>query len=167
MKFKKSYFNKKNNSGFTIIEAMIAIGLILVGIMGTITLINRSLGFTSNVFNKLTASYLGQEGVEIIRNLRDTNWLNQQDWAAGLADGDYQADYSTKTLQIFADLPLLYDETTGLYGYGAGTETIYTRKIQIKHFGENEIRVQVTVSWIGKGGAIFNTVIEDHLFNWL
>lgn len=158
---------KKNSAGFTIIESMIAIALLLIGITGMITLINRSLGFTTNVFNKLTASNLAQEGVEIIRNIRDTNWLNNQDWDNGLVDGTYQAGYSSKTLQIFTDLPLLYDETTGLFNYDAGTETLYKRKIEIKHLSDNEIRIQTIVSWTSKGGSVFDTVVEDHLYNWL
>ena len=145
---------------------MIAIGLILVGLVGVITLINRSLGFSSLAFNKLVSSNLAQEGVEIVRNIRDTNWINHQAWDAGLPDGTYQADYSSKSLDLYTDLALLFDDTTGLYGYNAGSDTIYKRKIELNHISPEELQVKITISWIGRGGGSFDTVVEDHLFNW-
>jgi hypothetical protein len=35
--------------------------------------------------SKLIAYYLGQEGIENIRNIRDTNWLNDRAWDQGIS----------------------------------------------------------------------------------
>ena len=122
---------------------------------------------TTQLVKRLQDFALAQEGVEIVRNIRDTNWLNGQAWDNGIIDGAYQVDYSSTDLQIYNDLPLLYDESIKLFKYDTGTETIYKRKIEIKHLNASEIRIQVTVTWIGKGDNPFETVVEDHLYNWL
>jgi len=152
--------------GFTLVESMIAVGLIVTGVMGILTLISRSLGFSGLAYNRLVAANLAQEGVEVVRNMRDTNWLNQQTWDNGLSDGTYQVTYASQTLQGYADQPLLLDENTGLFNYETGKEMLYKRKIELTHMSRNELRVRVTISWIGRGGGKFDTVIEDHLFNW-
>lgn len=158
---------RDNQKGFTLVESMIAVGIIVTSLVSILVLINRSLGFSSLAFNKLVAGNLAQEGIEIVRNIRDTNWLNQKAWDNGLDDGVYQADYSSKSLAIYTDQPLLFEENTGVFNYALGTETTYKRKIELKHISTNELRVQVTISWVGRGGGTFDTVVEDHLFNWL
>jgi len=156
----------KNQKGFTLIEAMIAIGLIVTGLTGVLVLINRAIGFNSLAFNRLVASSLAQEGVEVVRNIRDTNWLNQRPWDNGLPEGTYQVQYNSKQLSLYTDQPLLFDENTGFFNYESGSSTPYKRKIELKRISADEIRVLVTVSWIGRGGGDFNLVVEDHLFNW-
>ena len=56
-------------------EAMIAITLLLVGFLGTITLINRSVGLTRVVADSYVGSYLASEGVEQLSPLRFYWWL--------------------------------------------------------------------------------------------
>jgi Tfp pilus assembly protein PilV len=158
---------KKNyQCGFTLVESMIAVGLIVTGVMGVLTLVSRSLGFSGLAFNRLVAANLAQEGVEVVRNIRDTNWLNKQGWDNGLADGTYQLSYASQALEIDTDQSLLLDETTGLFNYEAGKQTPYKRKVELTHTSSNELKVAVTISWIGRGGGKFDTIIEDHLFNW-
>ena len=156
----------KLNSGFTLIESMIAITLIIVTISGLLILVNRSLGYANLAFNRLTAANLGQEGIELVRNIRDTNWLNQKNWLTGLDDGTYQIDHTNNALMPYTDQPLLLEETLG-YNYTAGDATIYYRKIEISKISNNEIRVKCTVTWSAKGGKNFDTVVEQHLLNWL
>lgn len=61
--------------GFTIIELIISIFLMLfavVGIFGAFSIVTI---LTSNSADRLAATYLAQEGMEIVRNIRDNNWL--------------------------------------------------------------------------------------------
>lgn len=152
--------------GFTLIESMIAIGLIVTGVVGILTLINRSLGFSGLAYDRLVAANLAQEGVEVVRNIRDTNWIKQRPWNNGLGMGTYQVDYSSQALQSYTNQPLLIDGETGLFNYAAGNTTSYFRKVELTPISSDEIQVQITVSWTGRGGGQFNTVVEDHLFNW-
>ncbi|MBP6933881.1 prepilin-type N-terminal cleavage/methylation domain-containing protein, partial [Candidatus Woesebacteria bacterium] len=63
----------KNSKGFSLVEVMVSIGIILVAFTGVLTLINRSVAFHDLAYSRLTASYLAQEGIEIVRNIRDNN----------------------------------------------------------------------------------------------
>lgn len=159
---------RKNDSGFTLIESMIAVGLIVTGVVGVLTLVSRSIGFNGLAFNQLTAANLAQEGIEIVRNIRDTNWINGVAWDNGLADGDYQLDYSSGPPLATYDpgQTLLLDEDSGYFNYAIGKTTVYQRKITINHISADQIQVKATVSWTGRGGGNFETIVEDRLFNW-
>lgn len=158
----------KNQKAFTLIESMIAITLIVSGITGLLVLVNRSIGFASLAFNQLTAANLAQEGIELTRNIRDNNWMNKKNWLTGLEDGIYQIDYTEDKLVDLAereDQPLLFDELIG-YNYTQGDDSFYHRKIELTLINANELRVKSIITWSTKGGKNFETIAEDHLFNW-
>ena len=127
------------NKGFTLLEVMLAIFIITSGVIGvftTIFYINNLMAVSSS---KLTAIYLAQEGLEIVRNIRDTNRIKGQEWTQGLTtmgceygcEGDYN---TTEGLTAFnPDGRYLYiDEGGGVYGYQEYTRiTNFKRKITI------------------------------------
>ena len=99
---------------------MTAVFILTVGAGAALSLINQTLATASVVEQTLIASYLAQEGIEIVRNIRDTNWLQSRDssksspWDDGLICGvapcicatlpcEYEADYTTVTLEKTAD----------------------------------------------------------------
>jgi prepilin-type N-terminal cleavage/methylation domain-containing protein len=161
----------KLNKGFTLIESMIAIALIVSGITGLMVLVNRSMGFANLAFNQLTAANLAQEGIELVRNIRDNNWMNNRDWLTGLNAGIYQIDYLDGELIDLSEReeqPLFFDENNGYsYIYSSDGETFYYRKIELTLISTNELSVKSIVTWSAKGGKNFETIAEDHLFNWL
>ncbi len=63
------------NKSFTLIEVIIAIFILTMGTVGAFSLIQRTIAFTSISSSRLTAAYLAQEGMEIARNIRDSNYL--------------------------------------------------------------------------------------------
>ncbi|MFC1630115.1 hypothetical protein ACFL06_01105 [Patescibacteria group bacterium] len=79
---------KIDKKGFTILEVTIAISVILIGISSTIILITTVINKMTVLPSQLVATYLAQEGIEIIRNARDTNWLEGLeggiDWQTGI-----------------------------------------------------------------------------------
>ena len=72
--------------GFTIIELAISIFILSVAIVGIFSAFSVTTILTSDSADRLTGTYLAQEGMEIIRNIRDTNWLNANSstWLDGL-----------------------------------------------------------------------------------
>ena len=67
-----SRFSPKNEQGFTIVEVLIALTIFSIAIAGVITVAAQG-GLTINVArNKLVATYLADEGIELVRGLRDT-----------------------------------------------------------------------------------------------
>ncbi len=77
----------KKEKGFTLIEALIAISILLVAVVEPLSLTSKSV-FNANVGkDQIVASYLAQEGMEFIRNKRDTNVLSGNtgpNWLNGL-----------------------------------------------------------------------------------
>lgn len=157
---------RKTENGFSIIEVTVAIGVILIAFTGMLNLINRSLAFHDLAYSRLIASYLAQEGIEIVRNIRDNNILQNKNWNSGLSTGTYQVQYNDLALRDYTGEPLKLDPVSGIYNYDSGAITRYIRQINIRTISADHIVVQSVVSWSNRGGS-FDIVVEDHLYNWL
>lgn len=155
----------KAGGGFTLIETIVAVGIIVIGMFSALMLINRSLFYVSNIQDRLVAANLTAEGLEVVRNIRDNNWLQSLSWNSGLANGDYQNSYNSIALSPYSGNPLLFDLSNGLYSYSSGVSTAYVRRISISNLSGYEIRVISTVTW-QRRGVTFSSSAEDHLFNW-
>ncbi|MBI2450409.1 MAG: prepilin-type N-terminal cleavage/methylation domain-containing protein [Candidatus Nealsonbacteria bacterium] len=77
--------------GFTLIETTIATFILTVGILGVFALVQMITVFTSSISSQLRAVYLAQEGVENIRNIRDSNWLALAVWDQGIASSGWES----------------------------------------------------------------------------
>ncbi len=65
-----------NVKGFTLIEAMVAIAIIALAIVGPMYAANSSIVAAELASDQLTASYLAQEGIEYVRTMRDDAYLS-------------------------------------------------------------------------------------------
>jgi len=166
--FQLNFFSK-NGAGFTLLEAIFAISILVLTVTGSLALISRLLSFSPQVQSKLIASYLAQEGIEVVRNIRDNNWLNPANpsWNDGLGNGDYEADYTNTTLSSWGDRFLNID-SAGFYSYSTTppfTQTKFKRKITLTQILPDEVGVLVEVSWQEKGQTQSVKVMEN-LYNW-
>ncbi|OGD30087.1 hypothetical protein A2833_01480 [Candidatus Azambacteria bacterium RIFCSPHIGHO2_01_FULL_44_55] len=158
------------NPGFSLLETVIAMGIIMVGLASALVLMSSSTAAVATVRERLVAANLVQEGFEIVRNVRDNNWLQGLPFNNNLADGtNYDGEYSGATLINYGvSLPpaLLFNAATGFYSHtGGGTATPYTRKITISNASPVEIKVEVSVTWTNRN-KVLTVAAEDHLFNW-
>jgi len=64
---------KNKYAGFSIIEVLVSVTLITVGLMAAVNLISSSLVISIDSRNQVIAGGLAQEGVELVRNIRDNN----------------------------------------------------------------------------------------------
>ncbi|MDP2684072.1 MAG: prepilin-type N-terminal cleavage/methylation domain-containing protein [bacterium] len=81
---------KQNQSGQSLIEMLIAIFILIVALTATIVLVVTSIQAGRDSINKLIATNLAREGVEVVRNIRDGNWIepdNIEVWDNGLDSG--------------------------------------------------------------------------------
>ena len=60
-------------TGFTLIETMVAISLLMVALIPPMSLASQALTAAYYSRNQITAFYLAQEGIEIVRAVRDSN----------------------------------------------------------------------------------------------
>lgn len=61
--------------GFTLIETLVAITILIVGVLGPLTIAVRGISDGFFARNQIAANYLAQEAVEVIFNKRQTNCL--------------------------------------------------------------------------------------------
>jgi len=69
----------RNNKGETLAETIIALSILAIGITVASTIIINSMRNLTNAKNRVTAVNIAREGIEAIRNIRDTNWLFYSD----------------------------------------------------------------------------------------
>lgn len=163
-----SISNKKN--GFTFIETIIAFFVITIGILGVFVVAQHPIFYTTHSISRLTAAYLAQEGIEIVRNLRDENWLKEDaNWYDGLVcytpPCEYQADYHNSSLDPYSGNLLKFDSAEG-YNYSSGADTKFTRKITIDDTPMPEfLMVSVLVQWEEKGKS-YEIPVQENLYDW-
>jgi type II secretory pathway pseudopilin PulG len=62
-------------SGQTLIETLVAAFILVMGMSAALGLATYSLGATTNIRQETVAMGLAREGIEVVKNIRDTNWL--------------------------------------------------------------------------------------------
>lgn len=155
------------NSGFTLLETVIAIAILTSSILMVYTAIVRVISYSYDNQNQLIASYLAQEGIEVVRNIRDTNWVEgAASWKDGLGAGTYRVQYDSLSLLSNQDIPLNID-ASGFYSYGAGDSSSFTRTIVISKpdpVDEDLLRIVSEVSWPKDDG--YPVSAEEFFYNW-
>ncbi len=174
----KQYSSHLKEKGFTIIETLVAIAILVSAVTGTMTAVQS--GLSSYIFSKdqIVAFYLAQEGFEQVRNIRDENRLNGEDWLQGIAASAGDPCYFGKHCQVSpaessalttcsGSCPKLRQSgSTGFYGYNSSwSETIYQRDISLTQVGADEVAVTVTMTW-SKGIVTREFRARENLFNW-
>ncbi|MDP3882582.1 MAG: prepilin-type N-terminal cleavage/methylation domain-containing protein [Candidatus Staskawiczbacteria bacterium] len=184
------------NKGFTIVELIVTIFILSIAVIGVFGAFSIMIVLTSTSADRLTAAYLAQEGVEIIRNIRDTNWLEADTntdidtaWDEGLQNCesalgcmvDYRTTGSTEHPVIprtNSDSDYLGIDAMGFYNYNEGTPTKFKRKITITYLPDGDsssdyiMKVSVEVFWdqkpniLNPNGGQESIKAEDTLYNW-
>lgn len=177
----------RKRTGFTLIETVVALAILAVALAGPVTLATRSIFNTRFSKNKLTASQLAAEGIEIVRQKRDSNIMAGNDWTTNICGAgsscSYQGDVTGAWLScVTCNVALGYDSATGLYTQGCSTNcTSFTRVITVdRSIGnervqlpagattiteDNRMRITSTVTWqdnIGPQSLAFTEI----LYNW-
>jgi len=156
--------NKKN--GFTIIEAIVAIFILTVGIIACSILADQVFRSASTAKDRLIAVNLAQEGIEVIRNIRDNSWLAlDPTWKDDLPAGDWKVSYDSAGVTAYVDDECLKVDADGFYNYSFGTDTTFQRKIIISHISDSEMKVEAIVYWVTRGTSKSINIVE-YLYDW-
>lgn len=167
-------FNLKK--GFTLLEALVATSILMVAVAAPITIAQKGLSSAVYSKNQMIASYLAQDAIEYIKNVRDTQVIQNNPWLGefnGCLDNDWCA---IDTIKDAGMGEIRQDETefmnksiSGFYGYESEVgyqKTNFTRKINVKvdPDGNNPDKALITVivSW----GSVENTVtVKTLIYN--
>lgn len=167
--------NSKKNKGFTLVETLVAISVLLTTLVGPITIASRSLNASFFLREQMVSVYLAQEGIESVLLLRDESALAAEDGILGDDDAwqwfinlDSSCKGMTGTtngcgidenLDIVdcgisgANCILKINDLSGsedsFYTHlGSGGSTQFTRKIFLNEtISEEEAQVVIEVSW--------------------
>lgn len=176
-------------AGFSLAEVLVAIYILIVGITGvmTLTITTTKAGAVSS--SKLIAANLAQEGIEVIKNIRDLHYEKPivgypvpspegcpgwDCWHATISSdylNNYLVQYNDTDLRSYVDTPLLYDPATNLYNYDSGSISKYNFKRVITLADTNpaspgfSVKVISTVTWT-ENERPHSLFVEDDLWNW-
>lgn len=167
---RKIFFKKTNKGlarnathnvagGFTLVETLVAISIFTIALLGMLNITGGSISDTNYAKDKIIATYLSSEGIEYIRNLRDTYNLYQANGWNGFLNHIQVCNVDNKTgcyinpnninfandtqpmkaLEVF-ECPLGVCPNfrfqpalaTYKYNYNSGNLTSFNRKIFIK-----------------------------------
>jgi prepilin-type N-terminal cleavage/methylation domain-containing protein len=77
-----------NKSGFTLTEVLIAVMVLTVAIVTSSNLLVSLIRSNDTNEKSIQAYYLAIEGIEAVRQIRDTNWLHNRDWLKADSDNN-------------------------------------------------------------------------------
>ncbi len=167
--------NDKKQNGFTILETIIAFFIITIGMVGVLTLVVQNVQVQYINKNVLIASHLAQEGLELVRNVRDNNWLTPgHGWTQDIVgDGTYTIDYRGRmninnTANDINDAGAkLYIDSNGFYSHEATAEaTNFYRLITVvDNSGNGYLDVECKIRWLEKAQN-YDYTAKTLLYDW-
>jgi prepilin-type N-terminal cleavage/methylation domain-containing protein len=168
---KKKTKNNKNQAmsngkkGFTLIEVVLV--LVLVGgvFLAIYGIFSKTIANDDESFHEVVGSNLAQEGVELMRNQRDENILNDDDFYDGV-DGNAQSGNICTDGDSYVSL----SSCSGAFP----TATPYERTCSVNNTiggivsgdGEDAIAVSCVVEWTGIAGIDRKARAMAILTNW-
>ena len=176
-------------AGFTLIETLVAISLLMISIVAPMSLAAESLSAAYYARQQITAFYLAQEGIEVVRSVRDANILKIAEGQSGvnIFDGIPSTTGLPFTVDSLVDpssalvlcpsggsapdynCPVLQTDGT-VYGYHTGwTNTTFTRIVTATLINGNpdELRITVTVTWQQGTLQQRSFAIHEDLYRWV
>lgn len=168
----QNYKNKKNQSGVTMMETIVALGVLILGIITALALMASTLSFSQISEQSIIVANLGREGIEMVRSIRSLSGFDI------LSEGD-----KTVTINNDGDLELTHLGDIGsisiescincsLYLFNGryvhnddGDPTIFKRLITISDESASEKKVISQVYWTERGRE-HTFKLEDHLTDW-
>lgn len=191
--FIRQNFQKKVSGGFTIVETLVAITILIGVIVTPLYIASQGIGVTALARDQVIAAYLAQDAVEYVIAKKKQNtlesvldsssgvsWLNELDSSSCDSNDGCAIDTTydhAGPLQVFPCMssgcpPLKFNTATGAYGYDEGAEWIesrFTRKVVvmavINSVDENEAVVAVTISWKNSFLQTKTFTIKTNIYN--
>lgn len=179
---------KKDTRGVTMMETIIALGVLVFGVVTAMALMASTLAFSHTSEQSIIVSNLAREGIEIVRSTRDfcraslceTVLSTGDNFFSGSVDNCYLVDssddnYNLKTATqdpidcqdvINCDDCQLYLNTSdNRYNHTSGDTTIFKRAIRIESKSSYEKKVTSIVTW-SERGRNHEFILEDYLTDW-
>ena len=170
-------FHIPKYKAFSLIETLVAIMVITVGLLGVLALAAYILSISRTSLNELIAVNLANEGIEMVRNVRDTAWLVGSEWDNSFFSGadstftidcDYNIDFRADDINS-PHARLKFKDNK--YQHSQGGNTYFWRLITVTenpdgYAGTEDISIQSTVKWMEHEGEYKTVTVIEYLYNW-
>lgn len=158
---------QKSSEGFTLVETLVAITVLLLVVVGPMTVAQKGIQNAYYANEQVTAVFLAQEAIEALRELRDNDGLNAYDNGIGAETWDwYEADIHSDCKDsngcayddggFYSCLSrnncvLKENSGTSEYSYDSGEpNSLFTRKVYVEDTLTGGVLVTVGVTWNAK-----------------
>lgn len=170
----KLFTKIKFKKGFSIIEILVVLFIVSVSLLGVLSLLIQNIQVQNINKNNLIASSLSQEGIELIRQVRDNNWQNSRPFNTFLGNGSYVVDFQTGQPLMTsnsADFRLYLKD--GLYVHkniwdSGLTSTLFSRQIiinRLNSYAGMPLQVRSIVSWTDRNRP-YRYELQTLLYDW-
>jgi prepilin-type N-terminal cleavage/methylation domain-containing protein len=177
--------SRSGQGGFTLVETLVAISIFTISLLGLLSILASGISNTTYAKRKITAEYLAEEGIEYVRNMRDTyvlysadsqtgwtSFVNKLSSCTGAGYCGFNSGAPGPSSNIFVcsgNLCELYLFNGGYsVDHSAGTDSGFLRKIQMTPVSgtADEVKISSSVSWT-QGSGNYNITFTENLFNWV
>jgi len=181
----KKYFRfQKKPAGESLLETIIAITILSIILVSVFGLLTQALSANKDIKNRVIALNYAREGIEGVRNIRDTNWLrfsgdrrgkwlclNSPDCTQKIETAKYKLNYSTQySLEKKTDA---FDLTNTVYEVASGS--IFHRQLDLEpetkdvcpsnKCDESRLRITSRVKWLEEGN-VRTVTLETYLYDF-
>lgn len=166
-------------NGFSFIETMVSISLLMLIMVGPISLSARGVSMITEAKNRLIAFYLAQEAIEHVRMVRDNNsYSGASDWIDGVSqcvadapcgvDVFDNTDNGVRDCSYYNGCIVKFDSITNRYGHIAGSNSIFIRTVVVSKTVsfDDEAEINVEVSWNSRYGGLKKVNLVENVLNW-
>lgn len=166
------FTHKLYHNGFTLVETLIAILIFSTALVSLMAIASRGISATITAQQQISAQYLAQEGLEVVRNIRDSNFISGVAWDTGLINcslgSPCTVEYGTSqvppNLVSCSGCEVLQD-VNGFFTANAVNPSGFFREIVLTPQGPTEYLVTSRVTWNTKG-LERNVTLQTLLTNW-
>lgn len=190
--FRKNLFKPNPQQGLTLVEALVAITVLIIGVIGPLNIAARGIGDGIFARNQIAANYLAQEALELVLNrryalARQAQYLppdsgsifdNDPQIAGCVTFSNIGTQYCSLDAQSATNLiaancatdsdnncKLVYNNTNKLYDKSGSAGTVFYRLVKMRYVGDsNQLEVKVIVKWFNKTNQKTLTLVE-YLFS--
>lgn len=156
-------------------ELILSIFILSIILVSFVQIISKTYAQKNDKINIVIATSLAQEGIELVRNARDINWLAATpingftNWTDTYKNISYNSISLTSATAACAGATgcLLYIDSNGFYttNSAGGAVTIFSRKVNVSTSGSNKT-ITSTIFWNDQSGNPRNISIVNTLTNW-
>ncbi|OIO07544.1 hypothetical protein COX68_03360 [Candidatus Falkowbacteria bacterium CG_4_10_14_0_2_um_filter_41_15] len=171
------HLNRNDKLAFSLLETIVVLFIVSIGLVSILSLTVDSVRAQNLNKNSLVAYRLAQEGLELIKNARDSNFIQNSSstpvvWNLGIegvpGSDKYKVDYVSSTPEVIAGMAearLRLDAADFYLHNDAYPNSIFSRMITITPGGAASSTVVSLVEWLDQGQT-YQVELKSILYDW-